>query len=72
MSELLDRAVEQAKRLPIDQQNAIAALILEEIEDEQRWHAAFARSSDALEQLATEAEKEDRKGLTEALDPDAL
>ena len=72
MSELLDRAVEQAKRLPIDQQNAIAALILEEIEDEQRWHAAFARSSDALERLATEAEKEDRKGLTEALDPDAL
>ncbi len=72
MSELLDRAVEQAKRLPIDQQNAIAALILEEIEDEQHWHAAFARSSDALEQLAAEAEQEDRKGLTEALDPDAL
>ena len=69
MSEMLDRAVEQAKRLPIDQQDAI---ILEEIADEQRWQAAFARSSDALEQPAAEAEQEDRKGLTEALDPDTL
>ncbi len=72
MSEMLDRAVEQAKRLPVDQQDAIAAIIMEEIEDERRWHAAFARSSDTLEQLAAEAEQEDRKGLTEALDPDAL
>lgn len=72
MSEMLDRAVEQAKRLPIDQQDAIAAIILEEIADEQRWQAAFARSSDVLEQLAAEAEQEDRKGLTEALDPDTL
>ncbi len=72
MSEMLDRAVEQAKRLPVDQQDAIAAIIMEEIVDEQRWHAAFARSQDTLEQLAAEAEQEDREGLTEALDPDAL
>ena len=69
MSEMLDRAVEQAKRLPVDQQDAI---ILEGIADEQRWQAAFARSSDALEQLTAEADQEDRKGLTEALDPDTL
>ena len=72
MSQMLDKAVEQAKRLPVDQQDAIAAIILEEIADEQRWQAAFARSSDALAQLAAEAEKEDRAGLTEPLDPDAL
>ncbi len=57
MSELLDKAVEQAKRLPVDQQNAIVALILEEIADERRWQAAFARSHDTLEQLAAEAEQ---------------
>ena len=57
MSEMLDRAVEQAKRLPVDQQDAIAAIILEEIADEQRWQAAFARSHDTLEQLAAEAEQ---------------
>ncbi len=72
MSEMLDKAVEQAKRLPADQQDAIAAIILEEIADERRWYAAFARSHDALEQLAAEAEQEDREGLTEALDPDTL
>lgn len=72
MSEMLDKAVEQAKRLPADQQDAIAAIILEEIADERRWYAAFARSHDELEQLAAEAEQEDREGLTEALDPDTL
>lgn len=72
MSEMLDKAVAQAKRLPVDQQDAIAAIILEEIADERRWHAAFARSAKALEQLAAEAEQEDRAGLTEPLDPDAL
>ncbi len=72
MSEMLDKAVEQAKRLPADQQDAIAAIILEEIADERRWYAAFARSHDTLEQLAAEAEQEDREGLTEALDPDTL
>ena len=72
MSEMLDKAVEQAKRLPVDQQDAIAAIIIEEIADERRWQATFARSQDTLEQLAAEAEQEDQKGLTEALDPDAL
>ena len=72
MSEMLNMAVEQVKRPPADQQNAIAAIILEEIADERRWHTAFARSYDALERLAAEAEEEDRKGLTQALAPDAL
>ncbi|HET6567732.1 MAG TPA: hypothetical protein VFG50_07195 [Rhodothermales bacterium] len=69
---MLEKAVSEARRLPEEQQNAIAALILEEIEDEARWDAAFARSGDVLERLADEAEEEDRQGLTEELDPDAL
>ena len=72
MSELLDRAVAQAKSLPLDQQNAIAGMILGEIEDELRWDAAFASTPEALERLAVEAEDEDRRGLTKELDPDAL
>ena len=72
MSELFDRAVARARQLPTDRQNAIASLILDEIDDETRWDAAFANSPDVLEQLAAQAEEEDRKGLTEVLDPDAL
>lgn len=72
MTDMLEMAVTRAKQLPEEQQDAIAALILEEIEDETRWAAAFARSPDVLERLAAEAEEEDRQGLTEELDSNAL
>ena len=72
MTEMLEKAIARARQLPEDQQDTIAALILEEIEDEARWDDAFERSHGVLERLTTEAEEEDRKGLTEELDPDAL
>lgn len=72
MTEMLEKAVAKIKQLPPEQQDAIAALILEEVEDEARWDATFARSHSMLEQLAAEAEEEDRKGLTKEFDPDAL
>ena len=72
MTEMLEKVVAKIKQLPIEQQDALAALILEEIEDEARWDAAFARSLGVLERLAAEAEEEDRKGLTKEFDPDAL
>ena len=31
MSEMLDKAVEQAKRLPVDQQDAMAALLISKL-----------------------------------------
>ncbi len=72
MTHMLKKAFERAKGLPEEQQDAIAALILEEIEDEARWDAAFAASPDLLEELAQEAEEEDKKGLTQELNPDEL
>ena len=72
MSEMLDKTIEQVKQLPKDRQDAIATFILEEIEDEARWDAAFAKSPEVLERLAEEAEAEDQKGQTEDLDLDAL
>jgi hypothetical protein len=72
MTKLLERVVEKVKRLPDSQQDAIAAYILEELEDEKRWDRAFARSQEALAQLAREAMAEHKAGKTEDLDPDAL
>lgn len=72
MSKLLDRAVQRARMLPEAEQNAIAAIILEELEDETLWEQAFAKSQDALAKLAEEAMGEDRKGETKELDPDLL
>jgi len=72
MTELLEQAIARLKNLPSDEQNAIAAMILEELEDDQRWDESFARSPDLLANLAAEAMAEYRAGKTQALDPEAL
>lgn len=72
MTELLEQAIARLKTLPSDEQNAIAAMILEELEDDQRWDESFARSSDLLANLAAEAMAEYRAGKTQELDPEAL
>lgn len=72
MTKLLERAVKKIEALPDREQDAIAALILEELEDETRWDNTFARTQEALARLAAEAMAEDRAGKTEALDPDRL
>lgn len=72
MTKLLERAIEEAQKLPDSDQDAIAALILEEIQDEARWDQAFTRSQDALAKLAAEAMEEDRAGKTRELNPDTL
>ena len=72
MTNMLEIAIERARRLSEEQQNAIAELILEEIADEAHWDASFSRSPDLLERLAADAEVEDCRGLTKELDPNAL
>ncbi|MGA9380035.1 MAG: hypothetical protein WBV73_14830 [Phormidium sp.] len=52
--------------------NAIAAMILEELEDEIRWDKAFKNSQDSLALLATEAMAEYRADKTQELDPETL
>ena len=46
MTELLERAIIQLKTLPADEQDAIAARLLAEMEDEQRWKAQFESTTD--------------------------
>lgn len=72
MTELLEQAIAKLKNLPATEQDAIAAMILAELEDERRWDEAFARSSDMLAKLAAEAMAEYRAGKTQELDPDRL
>jgi hypothetical protein len=72
MTDLLEEAIAKLKTLPASQQNAIAAMILEELEDEQLWDEAFARSLDGLAKLAQEAMAEYHAGKTQELDPDKL
>ena len=72
MTEALKKAFEAASRLPDGEQDELGAAILEELDADERWDAAFARSQGALERLADEALEEHRAGRTEPLDPDAL
>jgi hypothetical protein len=72
VTKALKKAFEAASRLPDPDQDELAAAILEELEADERWEAAFARSQEALARLADEALEEHRAGRTEPLDPDAL
>jgi len=72
MTELLEKAIERMKKLEASEQDAIAAQILEELEDEEKWDTAFAQSQDSLAKLAAQAMEEYQAGNTEALDPDKL
>lgn len=72
MTKALKKAFEAASRLPDQEQDELAAAILEELEADARWEASFARSQDALAKLANEAVEEHRAGRTKPLDPDAL
>jgi hypothetical protein len=72
MSQMLDHAVAEARKLPDAEQDAIAALILEEIEDDQRWEEALARSPEKLAALAARAEEQVRAGRCRAVGFDEL
>jgi hypothetical protein len=72
MTELLEQAITRLKTVSSSEQDAIAMMILEELEDDHRWDESFARSPDLLAKLATEAMAEYRAGKTQELDPETL
>ena len=57
-----------ASKLPESEQDAMAALVLEELESEARWAKAFSEHPEALKRLADEALAEHRAGRTKPLD----
>ena len=69
MTKLLKKALERASALPDDAQDAIASIILDEIEDEKRWSKSFANSQKALARLADQARAEIARGDVLPFDP---
>jgi len=69
MTNLLEKDLRQAARLPAAEQDRIAQVILDEIEDEARWQATFARSQDQLAVLARAAREEIARGDVRDEDP---
>ncbi len=72
MTQLLEQAYARIAQLPASEQDSIATLILEELEDEERWAHKFAASGDVLSRLAQKALTEHRAGKTLPLNPETL
>jgi hypothetical protein len=58
MTQALSDAVASAAQLPEEEQNALAAILLEEMASEEHWNALFSDSQNLLERLANEAIQE--------------
>ncbi|MEX2237790.1 MAG: hypothetical protein WEB00_09675 [Dehalococcoidia bacterium] len=67
ISGLLEQAVARLQERPKSEQDAVAALILQEIEDEQGWDERFANSQDLLEKLGDQALRRYMAGETEEI-----
>jgi len=68
MNTRLEEAFAQAAQLPPDEQEALAALLLDEIASERLWDQAFAQSQNQIAKLADEALTEFQEGRTVLLD----
>jgi hypothetical protein len=72
MTKLLQKAFDEASKLPEGEQDALGRILLEELASERRWQELFAGSHDLLVNLADKALAEHRAGRTGKLDPDKL
>ena len=64
MNKMLERAIAEVSRLPEDEQEAIACLIIEEMEAERGWDERFAKSGNMLAEMARKAKAQHQRGET--------
>ena len=69
MNALLEKALAEVARLPEDEQETIAALILDEIAAERGWDERFAKTQDQLGALVRSARAEAARGDVVSGDP---
>lgn len=72
MTQLMEKALAEIKKLPEADQDVIAAIILGEIADELRWDESFARSQDELASLADRVREDIRVGRVKNVGIDEL
>ena len=72
MTNLLDEAYAAAKELPEEEQEAIGAVLLAEIDADRRWEELLSQPSDVVERMIDKALENHRLGKTLPLDPDTL
>ena len=68
MTKSLEEALKKVEILSDKEQDAIAAQILEALDDEEAWQRSFQGDRDAYRALAKEALDEHRRGETRPID----
>ena len=72
MTTLLQKAFAQAQNLTPPDQDALAKLILDEMQSDAKWEAVLAKSPEKVAKLGDKAWAEHEAGLTQPLDPNQL
>lgn len=72
MTQLMEQALAEIGKLPDADQDAIAAIILDEIADERRWDRSFSRSQDKLTKIAECVRDDIRTGRVKDVGIDEL
>ena len=72
MTQLLEKVLTEVYKLPPEQQDVIAAIIFEELEDERRWEKSFAESQDQLTKLAEKVRADIKAGRVKKMGIDEL
>jgi hypothetical protein len=67
MTKLLEKAIQHIQKLPDSEQDAVAAIVLEEIASEEKWTQSFGKTQEHLAKLAEEALAEYKAGRTKPL-----
>jgi hypothetical protein len=72
MTKLLQKAIQEVKKLPQSEQDTIASLILDEIADEKQWDETFAKTQLQLAKLAKKVRLDIKSGKTKEMGIDGL
>ena len=72
MTQLLEKVLTEVHKLPPEKQDAIADVILEELEDVQLWDKAFSESQDKLAELAQKVRTDIKAGRIKKMGIDEL
>lgn len=72
MTQLLQQAFAEVQKRPEDEQDFIAAIVMEELADESRWQEKFAKTQPQLAQLAAKARADIQAGRVRKVGVDEL
>lgn len=72
MTKTLEQAIERLRQMSEDRQDALAQLLLHEMEEDERWQKSTAKHEDKIQGLVQDVLEAERRGECESLDPDNL